>query len=75
VALNHSAVKIGKGLLSPPELSLQLYLMGAKIANQTEQEELCYEFFVEVSTFYLIIGFCCLRGINIGIEGAIKCSC
>ncbi|KAJ3349238.1 Vacuolar protein sorting-associated protein 35 [Kappamyces sp. JEL0680] len=33
-------------------MSLQLYLMGAKVADQTGQEELCYEFFVEAFTVY-----------------------
>ena len=46
--LSLSASKIGKGLLPPAEMSLQLYLMGATAANMANEEELCYSFFVEV---------------------------
>jgi hypothetical protein len=46
--LNLSASKIGKGLPPPVEISLQLYMMGALAANQANEEELCYSFFVEV---------------------------
>ena len=47
--LHQSSIKIGRGLLSPPEAALNLFLAGAQVANQMGQEELCYEFFVEVS--------------------------
>jgi vacuolar protein sorting-associated protein 35 len=45
-------VKIGRGLLSPPEMGLNLYLMGARVSDLTMQEDLCYEFFVEAFTVY-----------------------
>ena len=46
--LSLSASKIGRGMLPPAEMSLQLYLMGATAANMADEEELCYSFFVEV---------------------------
>jgi vacuolar protein sorting-associated protein 35 len=52
VLLNQSSVKIGRGLLSPPETALNLYLMGARVSDLTQQEDLCYEFFVEAFTMY-----------------------
>ncbi|KAJ3273009.1 Vacuolar protein sorting-associated protein 35 [Terramyces sp. JEL0728] len=44
--------KIAKGLSSPPEISLKLYLLGALVADITEQEEMSYEFLVEAFTVY-----------------------
>ncbi|KAJ3326284.1 Vacuolar protein sorting-associated protein 35 [Boothiomyces sp. JEL0866] len=44
--------KIAKGLSSPPEISLKLYLLGAQVADITEQEEMSYEFLVEAFTVY-----------------------
>ncbi|KAJ3262044.1 Vacuolar protein sorting-associated protein 35 [Boothiomyces macroporosus] len=44
--------KIAKGLSSPPEISLKLYLLGAQVADLTEQEEMSYEFLVEAFTVY-----------------------
>ena len=40
--------KIGYGLMSPPEMALRLFLLSAQISDETEFEELCYEFFVQV---------------------------
>jgi hypothetical protein len=48
VSLNSSSVKIGRGLLSPPEMGLGYFLMGAQVADLQNEEEMCYEFFVEV---------------------------
>ncbi|KAJ3287207.1 Vacuolar protein sorting-associated protein 35, partial [Blyttiomyces sp. JEL0837] len=44
--------KIGRGLLSPPDMALRLFLMAAKCADQTGHEELSYEFFVQALTIY-----------------------
>ena len=52
ISLHQSSIKIGRGLLSPPEAALNLFLRGAQVSNQTEQEEICYEFFVEAFTVY-----------------------
>lgn len=46
------ASKIGRGLLSPPDVSLRLFLMAAKAADGTAHEELAYEFFVQALTLY-----------------------
>lgn len=51
VISNQSGVKIGRGMLSPPEVSLNLYILAAKVSNFTNQEDMCYEFFVQVILF------------------------
>ncbi|KAJ3411993.1 Vacuolar protein sorting-associated protein 35 [Chytridiales sp. JEL 0842] len=49
---NGGMSKIGKGLLSPPDMALRLFLMAAKVADETGHEELAYEFFVQAFTVY-----------------------
>ncbi|KAJ3216747.1 Vacuolar protein sorting-associated protein 35 [Dinochytrium kinnereticum] len=43
---------IGRGLLSPPDIAIRLFLMSAKSADETGHEELSYEFFVQALTLY-----------------------
>ncbi|KAH6570140.1 hypothetical protein BASA60_007906 [Batrachochytrium salamandrivorans] len=47
-----SVPRIGHGLMSPPDVSLRLYLMSAQIADDMRQEEMCYEFFVQALVVY-----------------------
>jgi vacuolar protein sorting-associated protein 35 len=42
------ASKVGRGLVSPPDMALRLFLMAAKAADESGHEELSYEFFVQV---------------------------
>ncbi|KAJ3390268.1 Vacuolar protein sorting-associated protein 35 [Lobulomyces angularis] len=44
--------KIGSDLMSPPEISLRMFLLAAQSANETGFEELSYEFFVQAFTIY-----------------------
>ena len=39
----------GKGLLSPSDMALRLYVMAAQNADLNGMEEMAYEFFVQVS--------------------------
>jgi vacuolar protein sorting-associated protein 35 len=52
VNLTQSCVKIGRQMLSPSEMSLELFILAAGVANFTDQEEMCYEFYVEAFTVY-----------------------
>lgn len=52
VTLTQSCVKIGRQMLSPPEMSLELFILAAGVANYTGHEEMCYEFYVEAFTVY-----------------------
>ncbi|KAJ3096834.1 Vacuolar protein sorting-associated protein 35 [Phlyctochytrium planicorne] len=47
-----SAPRVTKGLQSPAEISLRLFLMAARSADETGHEELSYEFFVQALTLY-----------------------
>ncbi|KAJ1551781.1 Vacuolar protein sorting-associated protein 35, partial [Cladochytrium tenue] len=47
-----SGPKVGRGLLSPPDMSLRLSLLAAKAADEARVEESAYEFFVQALTTY-----------------------
>ncbi|KAJ3000722.1 Vacuolar protein sorting-associated protein 35 [Globomyces sp. JEL0801] len=51
-SLNQGTVKLGRGVQSPYEMSLNFYLLAAQVANLTDQEEMCYESFVEAFIVY-----------------------
>ncbi|KAI8929302.1 vacuolar protein sorting-associated protein 35 [Entophlyctis helioformis] len=44
--------RIGHGLMSPPDVSLRLYLLSAQVADEMREEEMCYEFFVQALMVY-----------------------
>jgi hypothetical protein len=46
--LESSAILSAKNISSSYESALALYILGAKVADITNNEGLCYEFFVEV---------------------------
>ncbi|KAI9208650.1 vacuolar protein sorting-associated protein 35 [Polychytrium aggregatum] len=47
-----SSSRLGRGLLSPPDMSLRLFVMAAKSTDLHDLEELSYEFFVQALTIY-----------------------
>ena len=48
VKYNVSSTKLVRGLKSPPDMALNLYLLAARYADKAGEEEMCYEFFVQV---------------------------
>lgn len=48
VQLLQSTTRLLRALKSPPDMALHLYLISSKCADDARQEELCYEFFVQV---------------------------
>ncbi|KAI8913261.1 vacuolar protein sorting-associated protein 35 [Gorgonomyces haynaldii] len=50
--LNESSTKLVRGLKSPPQMALNLYLAAAESADKAKQEEMCYEFFVQAFLVY-----------------------
>ncbi|KAI8854098.1 vacuolar protein sorting-associated protein 35 [Chytridium lagenaria] len=52
IAAGSVARKIGRGMLSPPDMSLRLFLMAAKSADEAGNEDYAYEFVVQALTTY-----------------------
>lgn len=47
-----SSIRLLKGLKSPPDMALHLYLLASQYADIAKEEEMCYEFFVQALTIY-----------------------
>jgi hypothetical protein len=46
--LKESNTGIRRALKAPADMALHLYLLASKYADRARQEEMCYEFFVQV---------------------------